>query len=180
VFAGAPSIEEVATTGRRSRVVPARAGPTGYGLVQLTPVAGAALPVAVKPNEVVPPAATLPLYEALRTVTAPLAPVLTPFQMLLMLCPPAMVKCTDQPFRAVEPALATTTSAWNPPGQELLTCTAAVQPPEAGVVVGGVLVGGVVTGVVGGVVTGVVGGVVTGVVGGVLPSPPEVVYVAEV
>ena len=74
--------------GRRSRVVPPRAGPTDYGLVQLTSVAGAALPVAVKPNEVLPAAATVPLYGALRTVTAPLAPVLTPFQMLLMLCPP--------------------------------------------------------------------------------------------
>ena len=55
-------------------------------------------------------------------MTAPAdAGAVTPFQRLAMVCPLARVRCTVHPFTAADPLLATTTLAWKPPGQELVS-----------------------------------------------------------
>jgi len=73
--------------------------------VQLTPVGAAdPLPLATYPNAVDPPAGSEPLYGAFRTLIAPLVPLFTPFQRLVMLCPPASVMRTVQPLTAAAPA----------------------------------------------------------------------------
>jgi hypothetical protein len=76
-------------------------------------------PLPVYPNVVEAPAPIVPLYEAFFTVTAPLVPLFTPFHSWLMLCPLGRVMCTVQPLSVDDPALATVTVAWKPPGQLL-------------------------------------------------------------
>src|SRR3954465_480048 len=71
---------------------------------------------------------------------APLVPVFTPPHRLLMLCPPARVRCTVQPLIAAAPLLCTVTVAWKPLPQLLTNWYVAVQPP--GPPVGGADVGG--------------------------------------
>src|SRR3954451_16895810 len=100
------------------------------GLVhERPPGAVLVLPLARKPKLVEAPAPTEPLYAALRTLTAPLVPVLTPFQTFAIVCPPARVSRTVQPPSGVEPLFATVTSPWKPPPQLLTRRYVAVQAP---------------------------------------------------
>ena len=130
-----------------------------YGEVQVR--AGVdGLPFAVKPNEVVAPAAREPFQDRFLTVTADPLTVIAPLHSWVMLWPLASVQRTVHPEIAELPAL-TVTVAWNPPGHGLLIDIVAEQAPVVGgvvVVTGGVVTGGVV--VEGGVV--VAGGVVVG------------------
>jgi hypothetical protein len=140
-----------------------RAAVDGYGVVQLTPLGAVEpSPPATNPNVVDTPGSSEPLYGAFVTLTVPLVPVFTPFQRLLMVCPPASVSRTVQPLIAEAPAC-TVTSPWNPPPQLVTVRYVALHAPAGGVLAGGDD-GGVVTGGEdGGVVTGGDdGGVVTG------------------
>ena len=70
-----------------------------------------------KPKFVDPPAGTEPFQAAGFTVMLDPDAVNVPFQSWVMVWPLAKVHFTVHPFRAVDPAL-TTTSAWKPPPQE--------------------------------------------------------------
>ena len=106
-----------------------------------------ALPFAVKPNDVVAPAAREPFQDRFFTVTADPLMVCAPFHSWVMLWPLASVQRTVQAVIAELPAL-TVTAPWKPPGQEFVIAIVAEQAPVVGgvVVCGGVVTGGVVTG----------------------------------
>jgi len=137
--------------------------------------------VPVKPNVVVPFAATAPLYGMFVTVTAEPDVATVPLHSWVIVWPLANVQPTVHRDIGAFPAF-TVTDAWNPPGEPghwLVTVYVAVQaPPAGGAVVGGAVVGGAVVGgaVVGGRVVGgaVLGGAVVGgrVVGGAVVGPP--------
>src|SRR3954453_16374178 len=98
------------TTARKS---PSRRAPRGgQAPVHRTAVGAVTLPLAMKPKVVDVPGATVPSYSAFPTFTAPLAPVRTPPQMLLIVWPFASVMVVVQPWKAVDPPLLTVTSPW--------------------------------------------------------------------
>ena len=101
-----------------------------------------AAPVPWKPNSVVPPAETRPLYATLANRTVPLLPLAWAFQALLTAEPDGRVSATDQPVIAADPAVSRTVVT-KPPFQAL-TDVLAVQPwpPGAGELGGGELGGG--------------------------------------
>jgi hypothetical protein len=109
--------------------------------------------LAVKPQLVLPPAATEPLYGRLRAVTASPTVVTEAFQVLVNRWPLGQVQVTVQELIAALPAV-TVTVPWKPPLHELFTAKAAVQARPAGGLEGGV--------------DGELGGV-EGELGGVLP-----------
>jgi hypothetical protein len=102
------------------------------GLAQVR-VDGALLapsPLALKPNEVDAPAASVPLYDTFATTAVePLDRLASPFQTWLMLCPFGKRQDTVQPLSVDGPLARTLTCAWNCPGHELVTWYVAVQAP---------------------------------------------------
>jgi hypothetical protein len=88
------------------------------------------VPVPWKPNSVLPPADSWPLYETLAKRTVPVLPVAWAFHVLVTAEPPGTGTETDQPVTASEPAVIRTVVT-NPPFQALLV-TVAVQPRVAG------------------------------------------------
>src|SRR5690606_30146475 len=87
----------------------------------------APVPLARKPNVVVPAGARAPFQLSFRTVTDEPDAVCLPPQIWLIV--PEPVQETAQPVMGSVPAFATVTSAWYPPLQELTTLNSAVQPP---------------------------------------------------
>jgi hypothetical protein len=88
-------------------------------------------PVPWKPNSVLPPAESWPLYETLAKRTVPVLPLVCVFHEFVTAEPLGTGIETDQPAIAEEPAV-TRTVVTKPPVQALLE-TVAVQPPGMGV-----------------------------------------------
>lgn len=95
--------------------------------VQLS-VGVVALPLAVKPNCVEPPAPSEPLYDKLRTVTLEPLVVSVPFQSWVIDWPLASVQVTVQAAMGEPPAV-TVTLPWKPPCHELTVWYVALHPP---------------------------------------------------
>lgn len=83
-------------------------------------------PLPTKPNVVDAPAASAPLWAALRTVTAGVPA--TPFQSEPTVVPAGKVQFTVHAEPAAVPVLRTVTSAWKPPAHDVSVLYVAVQP----------------------------------------------------
>src|SRR5689334_15865882 len=97
------------------------------------------LPLAWKPNWVLPPAATVPLYDTLVNVTAPDVPLGVALHELVIAAPLGSVMATRQPRRPDAPAV-TVTVATKPVFHWLSDTEAEHAPPPVG---GGEDAGGV-------------------------------------
>src|SRR6185437_1606425 len=104
------------------------------------------LPLAWKPNWVLAPGATVPLYCTFVNWTAPLVPLGVALQVLVIAAPLGSVIATRQPRKPDEPAV-TVTVATNPVFHWLSETEAEQAPPVGGGDdAGGVVTGGVETG----------------------------------
>jgi hypothetical protein len=90
----------------------------GHGLVQVS-VGADGDPLATNPKVAEPFALSEPFQLTFRTVAEVPLTLRTPFQSWLTLWPPANVQRAVHPLIAVLPAR-TVTSAWKPPGHELV------------------------------------------------------------